>query len=44
VRQQIAATYGTVGPDEVLVCCGAQEAIFVALGSMLGPGDHVVVV
>ena len=44
LRRQIAATYGTVGPDEVLVCSGAQEAIFVALGSMLGPGDHVVVV
>jgi aspartate/methionine/tyrosine aminotransferase len=44
LRQQIAATYGTVDADEVLVCSGAQEAIFVALGSMLGPGDHVVVV
>jgi aspartate/methionine/tyrosine aminotransferase len=44
LRQQIAATYGTVGPDEVLVCSGAQEAIFVALGSLLGPGDHVVVI
>jgi aspartate/methionine/tyrosine aminotransferase len=44
LREEIARQYRTVEPDEVLVCSGAQEAIFVALGSMLGPGDHVVVV
>jgi aspartate/methionine/tyrosine aminotransferase len=44
LRAEIARTYRTVDPDEVLVCSGAQEAIFVALGSMLGPGDHAVVV
>jgi DNA-binding transcriptional MocR family regulator len=44
LRQEIASRYRTVDRDEVLVCSGAQEAIFVALGSMLGPGDHVVVV
>ena len=43
LRAEIARQYRTVEPDEVLVCSGAQEAIFVALGSMLGPGDHVVV-
>jgi aspartate/methionine/tyrosine aminotransferase len=41
---EIARTYQTVDPDQVLVCSGAQEAIFVVLGAMLGPGDHAVVV
>jgi aspartate/methionine/tyrosine aminotransferase len=44
LREEIARQYRTVDPDEVLVCSGAQEAIFVALGTMLSPGDHVVVV
>lgn len=43
LRAEIARAYRTVDPDEVLVCSGAQEAIFVALGAMLGPGDHAVV-
>ena len=44
LRAEIARTYQTVGPDQVLGCSGAQEAIFVCLGAMLGPGDHTVVV
>jgi aspartate/methionine/tyrosine aminotransferase len=44
LRAEIAAGYQTVGADQVLVCSGAQEAIFVTLGAMLGPGDHAVVV
>lgn len=44
LRAEIARAYRTVDPDEVLVCSGAQEAIFVVLGAMLGPGDHAVVV
>jgi aspartate/methionine/tyrosine aminotransferase len=43
LRAEIARAYRTVDPDEVLVCSGAQEAIFVVLGAMLGPGDHAVV-
>lgn len=44
LRAEIARTYQTVDPEQVLVCSGAQEAIFVTLGAMLGPGDHAVVV
>jgi aspartate/methionine/tyrosine aminotransferase len=44
LRAEIARTYQTVDRDQVLVCSGAQEAIFVVLGAMLGPGDHAVVV
>src|SRR6266508_3673519 len=44
LRAEIARSYQTVDPVQVLVCSGAQEAIFVSLGAMLGPGDHAVVV
>jgi aspartate/methionine/tyrosine aminotransferase len=44
LRAEIARTYQTVDPDQVLLCSGAQEAIFVVLGAMLSPGDHAVVV
>jgi aspartate/methionine/tyrosine aminotransferase len=44
LRAEIARTYQTVDPNQVLLCSGAQEAIFVVLGAMLGPGDHAVVV
>jgi aspartate/methionine/tyrosine aminotransferase len=44
LRAEIARTYDNVEPEQVLVCSGAQEAIFLTLGSMLGPGDHAVVV
>jgi aspartate/methionine/tyrosine aminotransferase len=44
LRAEIARTYDHVAPEQVLVCSGAQEAIFLVLGTMLGPGDHAVVV
>jgi aspartate/methionine/tyrosine aminotransferase len=44
LRAEIAGRYEHVTPDQVLVCSGAQEAIFLTLGAMLGPGDHAVVV
>ena len=44
LRAQIAGEYETVRPDQVLVCSGAEEAVFVSLGVILGPGDHAVVV
>jgi len=44
LRREIAALYETIGPDEVLVFSGAEEAIFVAANVLLGPGDHAIVV
>ena len=44
LRAEIASAYQAVDPGQVLVCAGAQEAIFVSLGAMLRPGDHAVVV
>lgn len=43
LRQAIAGLYESVSPDDVLVFCGAQEAIFACLNVMLASGDHAVV-
>jgi len=43
LRQSIAGFYNTVGPDEVLVFSGAEEAIFVFMNVALSRGDHVIV-
>jgi aspartate/methionine/tyrosine aminotransferase len=44
LRAEIASLYETVGPDDVLVFSGAEEAIFAVHNVLLGPGDHAVVV
>ena len=43
LRREIAATYASVEPDDVLVFAGAEEAIFCLANVLLGPGDHAVV-
>ena len=43
LRQNIAALYRNIGPEHVLVHAGAEEAIFIFLNVMLGPGDHAIV-
>jgi aspartate/methionine/tyrosine aminotransferase len=43
LRQQIAALYQDVSPDEILVHSGAEEAIFNFMNVLLEPGDHVIV-
>lgn len=43
LRAEIATLYETIGPDEVLVFSGAEEAIFVTANVLLGPGDHAIV-
>ena len=43
LRAEIAELYDRVGPDEVLVFAGAEEAIFCLTSVLLGPGDHAVV-
>lgn len=42
LRTSIAATLGAA-PDDVLVTCGAIEALHVAVASLVRPGDEVVV-
>lgn len=43
LRHSIAGLYSTVGPDEVLVFSGAEEAIFIFMNVALSRGDHVIV-
>jgi aspartate/methionine/tyrosine aminotransferase len=43
LRREIASLYDTVAEDEVLVCSGAEEAIFVLANVLLGAGDHAIV-
>jgi aspartate/methionine/tyrosine aminotransferase len=43
LRQEISRIYETIGPEQVLVHSGAQEAIFLFMHALLNPGDHVIV-
>jgi aspartate/methionine/tyrosine aminotransferase len=43
LRQEIAGLYASAGPDDILVAA-PEEAIFIAMNTLLGPGDHVIVI
>jgi aspartate/methionine/tyrosine aminotransferase len=43
LREAVAGLYPGVRPGEVLCFAGAQDALFVLLNVLLGPGDHAVV-
>jgi aspartate/methionine/tyrosine aminotransferase len=43
LREAIASLYLAIEPSEVHAFAGAEEAIFVLLNVMLGPGDHAIV-
>ena len=43
LRQEISKIYRNITPEQVLVHAGAEEAIFLFMHAMLGPGDHVIV-
>ncbi|MBK8988481.1 MAG: aminotransferase class I/II-fold pyridoxal phosphate-dependent enzyme [Chloroflexi bacterium] len=43
LRAQIAALYPAWSPDDVVVVTAPEEGIFLALHTLLEPGDHVVV-
>ncbi|HEV7809635.1 MAG TPA: aminotransferase class I/II-fold pyridoxal phosphate-dependent enzyme, partial [Candidatus Limnocylindrales bacterium] len=44
LRAEIASLYDSLSADDVLVFAGAEEAIFCLTNTIVGPGDHVVVV
>ncbi len=41
LRAEIAGLYQTLAPEQVVVAV-PEEAIFIAMNTLLGPGDHVV--
>jgi aspartate/methionine/tyrosine aminotransferase len=43
LRAAIGRIYNSIGPEDVLVHSGAEEAIFLFMHAVLAPGDHVVV-
>ncbi|MFH1137459.1 MAG: aminotransferase class I/II-fold pyridoxal phosphate-dependent enzyme [Pseudomonadota bacterium] len=44
LRKEIARLYRGLGPENILVHAGAEEAIFTYLNVVLAPGDHAAVV
>lgn len=44
LRQEIAATYEQIEPDDILCFAGAEEGIFAAMQVLLTPDDHAVVI
>jgi aspartate/methionine/tyrosine aminotransferase len=44
LREQIARTYDTVGPEHLLCFAGAEEGIYVAMRVLLKPDDHAIVI
>ncbi len=43
LRQQIASLYQHIDSEQVLVFCGAEEAVFLYMQAVLSSGDHVIV-
>jgi aspartate/methionine/tyrosine aminotransferase len=41
LRQAIASTYASLGPENVLAFAGAQEGLYWLMQEAAGPGDHV---
>ena len=44
LREEIAGLYDGVTADDILVCAGAEEAIFLLANALVGPGDRAVCV
>ena len=44
LRAEIACTYDTVSPEQLLCFAGAEEGVYVAMKVLLGAGDHAIVI
>jgi aspartate/methionine/tyrosine aminotransferase len=44
LREEIAATYTGVAPEDVLCFAGAEEGLYLAMRTLLEPSDHAVVI
>jgi aspartate/methionine/tyrosine aminotransferase len=44
LRQEIARTYDTIKPEDLICSAGAEEAIYVAMKVLLTANDHAIVV
>lgn len=43
LREDIAQIYESISSEDVIVCSGAEEGIFLWMQAALSPGDHVIV-
>lgn len=43
LRSEIASWYDQVSAEDIVVTSGAEEGIFIAMHTLLRPGDHVIV-
>jgi aspartate/methionine/tyrosine aminotransferase len=43
LRGNVSSIYSTINPDEVLICAGAQEPIYLFCQAILSAGDEVIV-
>jgi aspartate/methionine/tyrosine aminotransferase len=43
LREVVAELYTDLGPDDILIHAGAEEAIFTTMNALVEPGDHVIV-
>ncbi len=44
LREEICRTYHGLGPENILVCAGAEEAIFAVFSSLLTATDHAMAI
>jgi len=44
LRAEIASTYDRIAADQLLCFAGAEEGIYVAMRTLLGPDDHAIVI
>ncbi len=44
LRREIADTYDTAAPEDVLCFAGAEEGVYVAMRALLKKGDHAIVI
>ena len=44
LRDAVAIQYDGLDPDDIVVCAGAEEGIFLLMHVLLSPGDHAVVI
>ncbi|MFM7427233.1 MAG: aminotransferase class I/II-fold pyridoxal phosphate-dependent enzyme [Elainella sp.] len=43
LRAEICRSYEAMQPEQILVCAGAEEAIFLFMNAVLNSGDHLIV-
>lgn len=43
LRREVSQLYDSVGPEHILILCGAEEGIFTFMKAALEPGDHLIV-